>query len=551
MNRSILLITTLCVSLQASSCEETYKKPVELVKCDVSAEEIEFDVNPSESQTFTIESESSWKISVEQSNGSWCEVSPLEGTGTATITIKAAENKGPKRSAEIEVASKGAEVKTVSVIQAGFQGTTYNFQNLDGFNRAGMTEYNPVSFVESSECEDGWALRLYTRPGEEHMGPNGDRVKVKTVNQYGSGRYEWRIYVPVMGMNDRTSIGAFLYYDDYHELDFEICSGTAADRGSAGCGADDMLCKMTSQANPHVSNQIAVKGNAWHVFALDLQLVDKKYLVSWIVDDKTVASSQMSYGETDAYFKAISSVENLMGMGDHAATQENYALFDYLEYAPYDYSMKPVKPGELGPEPDGETVTFDFDDNLVPEGWVNNGGEFSDGYMWLPNGTNAVYTKTVGPGKYSFRISVPAVGEGEKWLSGLSLAGDVEAERSFSMMVWSGSKGVRDACDIVPAKGQMLVRCYTESLGAWNYPIDPGMHNFVLDLRLVNGCYSANWLVDGDLVKSFTTWYTPDMFNLGLSFRTFADGGGWQGSINTTQTYKSGFDSISVKLYDY
>lgn len=41
-------------------------------------------------------------------------------------------------------------------------------------------------------------------------------------------------------MNDRASIGAFLYFDDGHELDFEICSGTAADR--AAHSADQMIC---------------------------------------------------------------------------------------------------------------------------------------------------------------------------------------------------------------------------------------------------------------------------------------------------------------------
>ena len=48
-------------------------------------------------------------------------------------------------------------------------------------------------------------------------------------------------------------------------------------------------------------------------------------------------------------------MENLMGMGDHAATQENYAIFDWFEYIPYEYSKKPV--GETDePEPAGETV---------------------------------------------------------------------------------------------------------------------------------------------------------------------------------------------------
>ena len=58
---------------------------------------------------------------------------------------------------------------------------------------------------------------------------NGDRFKVQTTTQFGSGCYEWRIYVPKFGMNDRASIGAFLYFDDGHELDFETVSYTHLD----------------------------------------------------------------------------------------------------------------------------------------------------------------------------------------------------------------------------------------------------------------------------------------------------------------------------------
>lgn len=72
-----------------------------------------------------------------------------------------------------------------------------------------------------------------------------------------------------------------------------------------------------------------------------MKLENKKYLAEWSVDGKVLKRAQLDYGE-EAYFRAISSVENLYGMGDHAATQENYALFDYLEYVPYDYSMKPI-----------------------------------------------------------------------------------------------------------------------------------------------------------------------------------------------------------------
>lgn len=141
-----------------------------------------------------------------------------------------------------------------------------------------MAGINPITIVDNDECEDGKALRIYTRPGEEYSGTNGDRFKVQTTTQFGSGRYEWRVYVPKFGMNDRASIGAFVYFDDTHELDFEICSGTSAARSQHNAGPDDMLCLVSSQANPFFSEYTPIKGDAWHTFVLDLKLENKKYL---------------------------------------------------------------------------------------------------------------------------------------------------------------------------------------------------------------------------------------------------------------------------------
>ena len=42
-------------------------------------------------------------------------------------------------------------------------------------------------------------------------------------------------------MNDRASIGAFVYFDDAHELDFEICSGTSAAR-AVNIVPDQTIC---------------------------------------------------------------------------------------------------------------------------------------------------------------------------------------------------------------------------------------------------------------------------------------------------------------------
>ena len=547
-----LAIGVLC-NASLVSCGDSFKEKTEIVACGISTNALTFGVSSTEVQTVDITSEAAWEVAVDQAGGNWLTVSPLEGTGNGTLTIAADKNNGPKRSATLTIAAKGAELRTITVIQDGYKGTIYNYGDFTGLQKTGLVAgINPITIVDNDECEDGKALRIYTRAGEEYEGTNGDRFKVQTTTQFGSGRYEWRIYVPKFGMNDRASIGAFLYFDDGHELDFEICSGTAADRAAHSAGPDDMLCLVTSQANPFFSEFTPIKGDAWHTFVLDLKLENKKYLAEWSVDGKVLKRAQLDYGE-EAYFRAISSVENLYGMGDHAATQENYALFDYFEYVPYDYSMKPIIEGQLPPEPEGTTVKWDFEEaGFVPVGWTNNGGTIADGSLNLSNGNNFVYGPEIGAGKYTWEIDVPLVGVGEKWLAGGNIAATNAEERSFSMFVFSGTENDRAACTVPPVPGQMLVRCYTEAMGVYGVPIDPGKHTLTIDLRLnADGAYWAAWIIDGEVAKTFTTWYTPAQFKFGFSMMTFADGGGWQGDKPTAKTYTVKYDYIEYKKYNY
>lgn len=532
------------------ACADSYKEKTEVLECGISQNMLQFESSPTEPQTIDVKSEVNWKAVVE-GGGDWLTISSMEGEGNGTMSISAKKNTGPKRNAMITIAARGAEVKTISISQNGFKGNLYNYGDFIGLQKTGLVAgITPITIVDNADCEDGKALRIYTRPGVEYEGTNGDRFKVQTTTQFGSGRYEWRVYVPKPGMNDRSSIGAFVYFDDGHELDFEICSGTNADRIAHNAGPDDVLCLVTSQANPFFTEITPIKSEAWHTFVIDLKLVNKKYLAEWLVDGKRLKLQQFNWGE-EVYFRAISSVENLYGMGDHAATKENYALFDYFEYVPYEYSMKPIIEGQLPPEPDGTTTTWNFDDGLMPVGWGNTKGTVSGGFLNLPNGTNLGYIGEVGAGKYTWNIDVPKVGVGEKWLAGGNVAATNAEERSFSMFVFPGTENDRAACDITPLPGQMLVRCYTEALGVYGVPIDPGKHTLTIDLRLKSGVYTAAWIVDGEVVKTFTTWYTPELFKFGFSLMTFADGGGWQGDKPTTGTYTAKYDYVEYKKYIY
>ena len=96
----------------------------------------------------------------------------------------------------------------------------------------------------------------------------------------------------------------------------------------------------------------------------------------------------------------------------------------------------------------------------------------------------------------------PLVGVGEKWLAGGNIAATNAEERSFSMFVFSGTENDRAACTVPPVPGQMLVRCYTEAMGVYGVPIDPGKHTLTIDLRLnADGAYWAAWIIDGEVAK--------------------------------------------------
>ena len=161
-----------------------------------------------------------------------------------------------------------------------------------------------------------------------------DRVKIRTIRRFGVGRYTWRIFVPAMGKGDQASIGAFLYRDDKHEVDFEIGYGKAKLRDTLKAKDDDLVCYCTSQGFPYSSSQVLVKRDTWHTFSITIAPgKNNHYSITWWVDGKQTKQLQTSFG-SEISFTVHCSVENLTFMGDHIPTQENYALFDYVDFLP-------------------------------------------------------------------------------------------------------------------------------------------------------------------------------------------------------------------------
>jgi hypothetical protein len=177
----------------------------------------------------------------------------------------------------------------------------------------------------SYAIENG-TLRMSTRPRTR------DRVKVRTTDRFGAGQYIWRVYVPAMGKGDQASIGAFLYRDDQHEVDFEIGYGKASVRETLKASHSELVCYCTSQGYPSSSSQILIERDAWHTVSIEVDHGKHgNFLITWVVDGRQVKQLQTEFGD-EITFTVHCSVENLLFIGDHISTQENRAVFDYVDF---------------------------------------------------------------------------------------------------------------------------------------------------------------------------------------------------------------------------
>jgi len=224
-------------------------------------------------------------------------------------------------------------------------------------------------------------LRMWTRADTR------DRVKVRSTERFSAGWYGWRVFVPRMGRGDQASIGAFLYRDDKHELDFEIGYGTAKLRKALAATSDDLVCYCTSQGHPYSSTQVLVKSGQWHSLALELAPgPDKTFLARWLINGALIKELQTSITQ-DISFTIHCSVENLSFIGDHIPQQQNHALFNYVSFgAPSALSQAADKVSSLGSvvrydERMNELIALDAEIEVLASGF-----DWSEGPLWIEDG---------------------------------------------------------------------------------------------------------------------------------------------------------------------
>lgn len=195
-----------------------------------------------------------------------------------------------------------------------------NFDDLNGWVDASQNLNGVVNYTSNNGI-----LNIFTRAN------TWDRPKIRTIETYTYGKYSWRVFIPEMGVGDMASIGAFLYFDDSHELDFEIGYGKALTRQKLNAKVDDLILYTNSQGNPTKSELFKIKRNQWYILEIDLLIVNNKYQAVWYINNTELYRLNLEYGKSIPFY-VFCSVENLTFIGDHISTQKNNALFDYVEF---------------------------------------------------------------------------------------------------------------------------------------------------------------------------------------------------------------------------
>jgi len=201
-----------------------------------------------------------------------------------------------------------------------------NFENKINFERYWSNDSQNTDKKKYSLEND--YLKLTTAKGTK------ERVKIIfNKNNLTFGTYEWKVFVPKMKMNENCSIGAFLYADDGHELDFEIGSGSFLDREKTAAKDNELLLFCSSQQNPYSSQVVNIQEASWYTLKIELKKGTKKdYFAVWYLNDVKIHKLQLNYGKRYK-FEALCSLENIHFIGDKPTSVDNAVFFDFFKYS--------------------------------------------------------------------------------------------------------------------------------------------------------------------------------------------------------------------------
>lgn len=404
----------------------------------------------------------------------------------------------------------------------------WDFTSTEGWvtaNQGDNANNNNSSIEDCADCSNKKALKIYTQANTHQ------RQKLKTKKRFGGGLYTWRTYISDLGIGERASIGSWIWNSDKHELDFEVGSGTSKERKELGLADDEVIAYITSQANPYLHQKVRIKKNAWHTFQIDLKMIGRNYLASWMIDGVKYAEQQLKFGQ-EYPFHIFCSTENLKFVGDSTPTKDNYGLWDYVTYQPYPYSIDPAEPSkqqnpiDAPEEPDaGKTVKWFF--NSMPAAWKTWTNVGADGAAFnkiaggkLVLGGNGYcktskieYASQVGYGKYTWAMSFPEVKKALKFQAGGTFYSEVGGEKAITIMAWYGPEEERKR--LGAKENQLLLRVYSgnPSIESYVAVLDPNKeYRLGVELKNEGGVYKISFFLDDKLIPntSVTANYGAD-----------------------------------------
>ncbi|MBL4745919.1 MAG: hypothetical protein JKY08_06100 [Flavobacteriaceae bacterium] len=205
------------------------------------------------------------------------------------------------------------------------------------------TENFIETFKNSEKTFEKWMEDAYSFGGDftvengilaiKNHANQSDRTKLKTKkNSYGYGSYTWEIYTSKRDLFDQTSLGAFLYYNDEHEIDFEIGSGKETERTKLNAQEDDQLIYCVIQGNPDDSHPYLIKEEQWHTIMIKLSPASSgNYLATWFLNGNLLQKVVLEFND-EFRFHVFCSLETLNFIGDTIPNRENKGLFRRFTY---------------------------------------------------------------------------------------------------------------------------------------------------------------------------------------------------------------------------
>ena len=241
-------------------------------------------------------------------------------------------------------------------VACGWADTRWDFDagvGLNGWENDSTPE--TVATYQLATFDNQAVLRVTAQAGQN------DRVKVRTDATFGTGTYQWHVYIPEIQEQGATNaIAAFLFSEESgndwnaREIDFEIGEGTSAHRQQYGIPAGHMICWMTVQRDDSsgtVLDQVAfqpsnpedhIERGYWYTYTIVLKKDSSgRYIVSWYIQKdggtqvKARRDALCNYGPGDTDFHVYCSSENFDSnwIGDHNPPQtDQVGYFDWASF---------------------------------------------------------------------------------------------------------------------------------------------------------------------------------------------------------------------------